>query len=183
MSRRTADTISGWHYDEPYDFYDMSLDEDDLSQFMTEDAWHFGDLREERFVAVNGDGQLAGFFSYAGSPDLCTVGLGLAPQLTGRSLGEGFVDAGLTFARKRSNVSRFRLEVASFNTRAIKVYERAGFTRQRVLVRKSGGQLVEFVEMGPVTALFKKIDCLSLPVPNLDAALTFYSTELGHELI
>jgi lactoylglutathione lyase len=33
------------------------------------------------------------------------------------------------------------------------------------------------------TPLFRKIDCLSIPVPNLDAALAFYSADLGHELI
>jgi ribosomal-protein-alanine N-acetyltransferase len=147
MSRSAADTISKWQYEEPYDFYDMSLDAEDLSQFMTQDAWRFGDLGEERFVAVNADGQLAGFFSYAGSPRLCTIGLGLAPELTGRSLGEEFVEAGLAFARERWAVSKFRLEVASFNDRAIKVYERVGFTRQRVLERKSGGELVKFDEM------------------------------------
>jgi len=31
--------------------------------------------------------------------------------------------------------------------------------------------------------LFKRIDCLSIPVSNLDAALAFYSAKLGHELI
>lgn len=30
---------------------------------------------------------------------------------------------------------------------------------------------------------FRKIDCLSLPVDDLDAALRFYGEELGHELI
>ncbi len=30
---------------------------------------------------------------------------------------------------------------------------------------------------------FLKIDCLSLPVPDLDAALAFYSERLGHDLI
>jgi len=33
------------------------------------------------------------------------------------------------------------------------------------------------------TPLFHKIDCLSIPVPDLDAALAFYSARLGHELI
>lgn len=31
--------------------------------------------------------------------------------------------------------------------------------------------------------LFRKIDCLSLPVSDLDEALAFYSDHLGHELI
>jgi catechol 2,3-dioxygenase-like lactoylglutathione lyase family enzyme len=32
-------------------------------------------------------------------------------------------------------------------------------------------------------ALFRKVDCLSIPVPDLEAALAFYSGDLGHELI
>ena len=31
--------------------------------------------------------------------------------------------------------------------------------------------------------LFQKVDCLSLPVEDLDAALAFYRDQLGHELI
>lgn len=34
--------------------------------------------------------------------------------------------------------------------------------------------------MSPV---FRKIDCLSLPVPDLEAALEFYSEKLGHDLL
>ena len=30
---------------------------------------------------------------------------------------------------------------------------------------------------------FRKVDCVSIPVPDLDAALAFYSANLGHELI
>jgi lactoylglutathione lyase len=33
------------------------------------------------------------------------------------------------------------------------------------------------------TPLFRKVDCLSIPVPSLDAAVAFYSADLGHELI
>ncbi len=31
--------------------------------------------------------------------------------------------------------------------------------------------------------LFRKIDCLQIPVPNLDLGLAFYRNQLGHELI
>ena len=33
------------------------------------------------------------------------------------------------------------------------------------------------------TPLFKRVDCLSIPVPDIDAALAFYSANLGHQLI
>lgn len=31
--------------------------------------------------------------------------------------------------------------------------------------------------------LFRKVDCLQLPVPDLDAGLAFYRDRLGHELL
>jgi predicted enzyme related to lactoylglutathione lyase len=34
-----------------------------------------------------------------------------------------------------------------------------------------------------MTALFRKVDCHSIPVADLDAALAFYRDRLGHELI
>jgi len=34
-----------------------------------------------------------------------------------------------------------------------------------------------------MTALFRKVDCHSIPVADLDAALEFYRDGLGHELI
>jgi [ribosomal protein S18]-alanine N-acetyltransferase len=51
----------------------------------------------------------------------------MRPDLTGRGLGEEFVHAGLRFARETYSPPAFRLTVASFNRRAISVYERAGF--------------------------------------------------------
>lgn len=64
------------------------------------------------------------------------IGLGLRPDLTGKGLGLAFVEAGLAFARKRFAP---RLFVLSFNKRAIRIYERAGFTRVR-----------EFMQLNPV---------------------------------
>ena len=51
----------------------------------------------------------------------------MRPDLTGRGLGEEFVHAGLRFAREVYSPPAFRLTVAAFNRRAIRVYERAGF--------------------------------------------------------
>jgi lactoylglutathione lyase len=33
------------------------------------------------------------------------------------------------------------------------------------------------------TPLFRGVDCLSIPVPDVDAALAFYSAKLGHQLM
>jgi RimJ/RimL family protein N-acetyltransferase len=55
------------------------------------------------------------------------VGLGMRPALTGMGLGAEFLRAGLRFAREVYSPPAFRLTVAAFNHRAIRVYERAGF--------------------------------------------------------
>lgn len=148
MTSEAADRIATWRYQDPYGFYDLQKDAKDLAEFMDPESWRIGELdQRDTIVAVYRDGELAGYFSFAGSPDLCTIGLGLAPELTGCGLGPGFVEAGLSFARERWGVSSFRLEVASFNQRAIRVYERCGFDKQGTLVREDGGVSVEFVEM------------------------------------
>ena len=35
----------------------------------------------------------------------------------------------------------------------------------------------------PAAPLFRKVDCLQIPVPDLDAGLAFYRDRLGHDLI
>ena len=69
------------------------------------------------------------------------------PELTGRGLGVEFVRAGVEFARS-IRLHRVILDVASFNKRAIKVYERVGFRetgKASAPVRALGE--VEFVDM------------------------------------
>ena len=53
----------------------------------------------------------------------------------------------MEFARERFAPERFTLAVATFNERAIKVYERAGFARDRVYMHSTNDGEWEFVEM------------------------------------
>ena len=93
-------------------------------------------------------GELVGHFSFKPKEHrVLEIGLGLRPDLTGRGLGASFLTAGLEFARDRFAPQRFVLSVATFNERAIKVYERAGFARGRVYMHWTGGEEWEFIEM------------------------------------
>jgi [ribosomal protein S18]-alanine N-acetyltransferase len=142
MNQEEAEMIALWHYPEPFSFYDWTADEDDLAELLD------GDLRGEAYFAVEDDeGQLVGYFSFKPEGRTLVVGLGLRPDLTGRGLGGGFFAAGLDYGRERFAPERFSLAVATFNERAIKVYERAGFERARVYMHETNGGEWEFVEM------------------------------------
>lgn len=55
------------------------------------------------------------------------MGLGMRPALCGKGEGYSFVISGIDFAQDRFNASEFRLTVAAFNSRAIRMYNKIGF--------------------------------------------------------
>ena len=133
-SDATLRAIESWRYDPPYDFYNG--DEDPV-------------LNPERFFeATDEDGHLVGNFYFEKKGDAVEIGLGLRPDLTGRGLGRDFLRASVEFARTHLAAERVILNVASFNERAIKVYERGGFrvTGQHMRTFARWGE-VEFTEM------------------------------------
>jgi ribosomal-protein-alanine N-acetyltransferase len=142
MTEAEALAITEWHYPPPYSFYDWNADNEDAALLLD------GESREGRFFsALDENGELAGFFEFRAKHEEVVIGLGLRPELTGGGLGREFVEAGVAFARDRFGPARFRLSVASFNTRAIKVYERLGFRPTRTFDHETNGGVYRFLEM------------------------------------
>jgi [ribosomal protein S18]-alanine N-acetyltransferase len=142
LTQEEAEAIAEWHYPDPYSFYDWSADPDDLRELLDPA------LRGDAYWAVRDDeGELVGHFSFKPKEDAVEIGLGLRPDLTGRGLGAAFLASGLEFGRTRFTPDRFTLAVATFNERAINVYERAGFGRDRVYMHSTNGGEWEFLEM------------------------------------
>ncbi len=133
-SVETFAEMATWRYERPYDFYDGDVDPV---------------LNPERFYeALDEDGSLVGNYYFEQKGDALEIGLGLRPDLTGRGLGLEFLLAGIEFGRRRFGLPRVILNVAAFNERAIKVYERAGFRETgRHTRRFDRWGDVEFVEM------------------------------------
>ena len=73
--------------------------------------------------------------------------MGLRPDITGRGFGAGVVLAGRAFARERVSPQSFTLSVATFNGRAIAVYERVGFRRGEIHTHETNGGEHEFLSM------------------------------------
>ena len=131
ITRADARAISRWRYDGPFAIYDGDPTSVDA---LLRPRYFYHSVYDER-------GDLEGYFCYGEDAQVRTgrslgvyeresaldIGLGMRPDLTGRGLGEDFVRAGLRFARETYSPPAFRLTVASFNRRAIRVYQRAGF--------------------------------------------------------
>jgi [ribosomal protein S18]-alanine N-acetyltransferase len=143
MSQADAEAIAAWRYPDEYAFYDWTSDPDDLAELLDPLA------RTDEYVAVDSkEGTLIGFFQFKRPRGhSLAIGLGLHPSWTGRGLGRSFLEAGLDYARQHFAPEQFTLSVASFNRRAITVYERAGFTTVRVFNHQTNGREWEFMEM------------------------------------
>ena len=142
MDDADAREISGWRYEPPYDFYDATADPDDLAELLDPER-----RRDVYFSVLDGDNNLIGFFQFEKTDHTVDIGLGLRPSLTGKELGAEFVMSGLAFAGEQFSPERFTLSVATFNGRAIGVYERAGFRRGEVYLHETNGGEHEFLRM------------------------------------
>jgi [ribosomal protein S18]-alanine N-acetyltransferase len=142
MTQAEAVAITHWRYPDPYSFYDWTADPDDAALLLDSKR-----RKRRYFSARDGKGELVGYFEFQEKGKNVVIGLGLHPDLTGRGLGREFLEAGMTFARRRFKPAHFRLSVASFNKRAIKVYERAGFNMTRAFDHETNGGVYRFIEM------------------------------------
>ncbi len=143
-----AQAILAWRYDPPYTAYNTRMDENGGYDYVAAML----DSRSPYFAArIASDADWArkppdGFFAFGSACEVgsepetpaaphlyradgsITIGLGLRPDLTGRGLGLAYVEAGMALAREQYRPSQFRLFVYAWNQRAIRVYERAGFS-------------------------------------------------------
>jgi [ribosomal protein S18]-alanine N-acetyltransferase len=142
MTEESAHCIASWHYPPPYNFYDMDQDPEDLAELLDPQTW-----QESKHAAFNEENELVGFFSFREQGQTVEVGLGLRPDLTGKSLGRAFLDAGMTFGKEHFAVGMWSLNVATFNTRAIRLYEHAGFTPLHAFLQHTNGGEYEFLRM------------------------------------
>lgn len=151
MNYDNANQISKWVYQEPYSIYSMAGSDECIKELLdglyytvTDDKnnlvgyYCFGDAAQ---VPV---GRQFGVYS---DNDKTDIGLGINPNLCGKGLGYDFLEKGMSFARNQLSMKEFRLTVAVFNQRAIKVYERLGFRKVASFKRVMENSTIEFIVM------------------------------------
>ncbi|MED0947036.1 GNAT family protein [Bacillus mobilis] len=131
LTEEEANEINTWTYEEPYDLYSFSGEEEAIEELL--DGTYYG--------CCDDNGELIGYFCFGenaqvpggrdahlyGGEDVIDIGLGMKPALTGKRMGQEFFQTGIAFAVKEFKPKTFRLSVATFNTRAITLYKNIAF--------------------------------------------------------
>lgn len=151
MDYDKAKQISKWTYDEPYSIYSMEESENCIDEL----------LSGLYFSAVDEAKNLIGYYCFGKAAQVpagnqfgvysdkkfMDIGLGIKPNLCGQGIGLYFLNKGLEYGKNKLNVKEIRLTVAVFNSRAIKVYEKAGFKKVDSFRRISQCGETEFLVM------------------------------------
>ena len=126
MTASYAAAVVTWWYEEPYDCYDMtSVDPESLT---AEGSGFFALVDADELIgfrSFGADGQVPGGRYDSSALD---TGGGLRPDLTGKGLGRQAISTGLAFGRERFAPVAFRVTVATFNARALRVVQALGFS-------------------------------------------------------
>jgi GNAT superfamily N-acetyltransferase len=142
MDSVSARAVSTWHYDAPYEIYNVAPDriEEEVQALLDpQNAYYvFTDERGSlvAYCCFGRDAQVPGG-DYAA--DALDIGLAVRPDLTGQGRGHTYVDAVLGFARRTFAPAAFRVTVAAFSRRALRVWERAEFRPVQEFARTPDG--------------------------------------------
>src|SRR5690242_16032389 len=145
MTEEDAYQIASWHYPAPYVFYDWDQNPEDLAELLGPQSW-----QTPNYAVLNEVNELIGFFSFRPDPQdeqRVVIGLGLRPDVTGKGVGFAFLMAGLIFGQEQCPEGKCSLRVATFNQRAIRVYERAGFLPLSPFLHHTNSGEYEFLRM------------------------------------
>lgn len=147
LTENYAKQICNWKYDGIYSIYNFP----DWNTIISQNWGITVELkRQNEFVAViNEFGDLCGYARFINNNDYILIGLGLKPSLCGKGSGNSFMELLKNESKRRYGSKKIVLEVRSFNKRAIKCYEKAGF---RIVDTYSKDTLVGHDE-------FFKMDC------------------------
>jgi ribosomal-protein-alanine N-acetyltransferase len=143
MEEANAHAIPEWHYDEPYDIYNIAPDDvEKETQLLLDPQNAYYTITDEHgdlvaYCCFGLDGQVPGGDYSAVALD---IGLGVRPDLTGQGHGLAYVNAVLDFARRTFMSTMFRVTIAKFNKRALRVWEKAGFRPVQTFPREKDGR-------------------------------------------
>lgn len=141
MDESSVRAILNWQYEPPYDLYNNSEEDASLLQHLLHPQNNF-------YKIVDENSELVGYCSFGQDgqvtdgdyrDDALDIGMGVRPDLTGRGKGFEYANAVLEFAESKLSPKAFRVTIAAFNKRALRLWQKLKFEHQQSFERKSDG--------------------------------------------
>lgn len=136
MTDAAVRDISTWTYGGAYALYDESSYEEKAASGSS----LLDPEKRQQFTCFYLGDVLAGYIRLRDEGERVAFGIGLRPDLCGRGYGQQITRQAVALSREAYPGKPLRLEVRSWNGRAIRCYEKAGFrkTGERDLVTPLG---------------------------------------------
>ena len=144
FTEQEAAAMCSWHYPAPYNVYDCP---DWKTVHLQNWAMINAELRQKEFYAVYAQEEFVGFFRLRQQEESILIGLGLRPDCCGQGMGKQLLALVLNTAQTRFPSISLQMEVRSFNQRAIRCYEQAGFRVVQKYRRKTAAGMTKFLRM------------------------------------
>lgn len=124
FTEENAKELCTWKYENEYAVYNFPS-----WNIVKEQKWGIADeqMRNREFYAVYEKNEYIGFVRFMKNNNYYLVSLGLKPSYCGRGYGKSLMNLIKSSAQKNT-MKKLRLEVRSFNKRAICCYEKSGFS-------------------------------------------------------
>lgn len=143
-TKKDGEIIATWKYDGEYSFYSNDKTE-------AKKQWALNISEEENaFVIYDDNNELIGNCSFDYEEEQYILGVQMRPDLTGKGMGTEIVKSILDFGREKYKFNNIELLVATFNKRAIRVYEKLGFKKIDQFMWQVNNEDKEFIVMRKV---------------------------------
>ena len=115
--------ICAWKYDGDYEMYNLPA----YDEMQAKQIGFMNPKSEKNYLAFLDDGVLVGFVNILEEDSEVFIGIGVNPVLCGKHYGRRMLEQAYMVSKQKYPNKPLYLEVRTWNTRAVKCYERAGF--------------------------------------------------------
>lgn len=132
LDESAAMTVGTWKYDAPYERYSLDQGKECIEELLN--GTYYGVYKYDYLIGyfcfgVSATIPTGDLYNIYQSKEYMDVGIGLKPEFCGKNQGEEFFNEILNYGTRTFGYKKYRLTVAAYNERAIKLYEKIGFEK------------------------------------------------------
>ncbi|MBQ8604591.1 MAG: GNAT family N-acetyltransferase [Oscillospiraceae bacterium] len=126
LTKSEMHQICSWRYPRPYDIYNLPA----YDEIIAAGTGFANPQKAKNYHSYYCDGNFIGYTNIAPKADGVYIGISLRPDICGKGYGVQILKQACKIAERLYPDSQICLQVRSWNIRAIKCYEKAGFAIQ-----------------------------------------------------